>query len=119
MEISGVDTVFVKVIDLDVATDWYSDILGIRPGPRYGDWQVLDVGGPVTFGLHRFDAVPDAVNAVVALKVGDLDEAIRTLSESGVESIDGEVTDTGYKRFATFADPDGNHIQLIETKSPD
>ncbi|HJR90917.1 MAG TPA: VOC family protein [Acidimicrobiia bacterium] len=113
MQISGVDTVFLKVTDLDRALDWYRRVLGVAAGPRFGDWQVLDVGGDVTFALHRFDSAPGGINGVVALRVDDLDAAIDLAVARGAQPVDPDVTDTGAKRFTTFADPDGNHIQLI------
>jgi catechol 2,3-dioxygenase-like lactoylglutathione lyase family enzyme len=115
MQISGVDTVFLKVTDLDRATTWYREILGIKIGPRFGDWQVLEVGGDTTFALHRFDVPSGGINGVVALRVDDLDAAIDLAAACGAQPVDPDVTDTGRKRFTTFADPDGNHIQLIET----
>lgn len=114
MHISGVDTVSLKVTDLDRAVAWYRKAFGIAPGLRLGDWQVLDVGGDVTLALHRFDDHPGAVNAVVALRVDDLDAAIELAVARGVEPVDPDVTDTGPMRFTTFGDPDGNHIQSIE-----
>lgn len=113
MQISGVDTVFLKVTDLDRATAWYREILGIKVGPRFGDWQVLEVGGDMTFALHRFEAPAGGINAVVALRVDDLDAAIDLAAARGAQPVDPDVTDTGNKRFTTFADPDGNQIQLI------
>ena len=114
MQISGVDTVFLKVADLDRAAAWYWNVLGINSGARFGDWQILDTGGDVTFALHRFDVLPDGVNAVVGLRVDDLDAAIDLAVARGAQPIDPDVTDTGYKRFTTFSDPDGNHVQLIQ-----
>lgn len=114
MHVSGVDTVFLKVADLDRAVAWYSSILGIEAGARHGDWQVLAIGGDVTLALHRFDTVPAGVNAVVALRVDDLDAAIDLAVARGVQPVDPQVTVTGPKRFTTFADPDGNHVQLIQ-----
>ena len=113
MHIAGVDTIFLKVTDLERATDWYHRVLGIAPGPRFGDWQVLDVGGEVTFALHRFATPPAGINAVVSLRVDDLDAAIDQAVARGAQPIDPDITDTGAKRFTTFADPDGNHVQLI------
>lgn len=115
MRITGVDTVFVKVTDLDRAVAWYGKALGLAPGPRHGDWQIMSIDGAVNFALHRFDDHPGGVNAVIALGVDDLDAAIDQAVARGVQPVDPDVTDTGPKRFTTFADPDGNHIQLIQT----
>ena len=52
MNIEGVDTVFYWVTDIDRALEFYTGVLGIEPGPRHGDWQGLEIPGPVTFALH-------------------------------------------------------------------
>ena len=114
MQVSHIDTVFLWVGDLDRAVAWYRDRLGIEPGPRYGRWQSMTLGGETVFALHQGPGGHAAVNAVVGFRVDDLDAAIATLAASGIEPVDANVTDTGYKRFTTFSDPDGNHIQLVE-----
>jgi predicted enzyme related to lactoylglutathione lyase len=50
----------------------------------------------------------------VVFRVDDLDAARWTLEERGVvfDAYVGEVE--GYARFATFRDPDGNPVQIIE-----
>ncbi|CAN5798961.1 hypothetical protein BH23ACT5_BH23ACT5_23850 [soil metagenome] len=114
MAVRGVDTVFYKVTDLERSVTWYRDVLGIHPGPRYGDWQILVVGGEVTFALHRFDDPHPGVNAVVALAVEDLNAVIDHAAAVGVQPVDAEVTRTDDMLFVTYGDPDGNHIQLIQ-----
>jgi predicted enzyme related to lactoylglutathione lyase len=51
-------------------------------------------------------------------RVHDLDDAHRALEARGAifDAFVGEVA--GFARFATFRDPDGNPIQLIEYASP-
>jgi predicted enzyme related to lactoylglutathione lyase len=49
----------------------------------------------------------------VFARVTDLDAAIESLGGPRIEPIDS-VTDSGPVRFATFLDPDGNKIQLLE-----
>lgn len=113
MDVSHIDTVFVWVSDLARAAGWYRDHFGIQPGPRFGSWQTMTIGGETVFALHGGRGNHAAVNAVVGFRVDDLDAAISALAADGILPIDPEVTDTGFKRFTTFADPDGNHVQLI------
>jgi predicted enzyme related to lactoylglutathione lyase len=50
-------------------------------------------------------------------EVADVDEARRVLEERGVEF--GHSADIeGYARYATFQDPDGNTVQIIEYSQP-
>lgn len=113
MDIRNVDTVFLWVSDLDRALSWYRDHLDIHPGPRFGRWQSMEIGGETVFALHEGSGDHSSVNAVVGLRVDDLDAAVAELADEGIDPIDAQITDTGHKRFITFADPDGNHIQLV------
>ena len=113
MQLSGIDTVFFWVSDLDRSAAWYVEHLGGVPGPRHGDWQTFDLGGEVTFGLHQ-GASDGQGGATPAFRVDDLDAAIAELTTAGINPVDEATTDTGAARFRTFADPDGNVFQLIE-----
>ncbi len=106
------DTVFFWVSDLDRSVEWYRHVLGIEAGPRFGDWQIMVGEGP-TFALHQGGGPHQAVNAVVAFAVADLDNCLKEVERSGISPL-GAVTDTGVSRFATLADPDGNQVQLIQ-----
>jgi predicted enzyme related to lactoylglutathione lyase len=54
-----------------------------------------------------------AGGATAVFAVADLDTARSELAGRGVEfQHEGDVE--GYARFASFADPDGNPVQLIE-----
>lgn len=108
-----VDTVFVWVNDLDVSLDWYKTV-GFRPGPRYGPWQSMEVGGDVQFALHQGIREPGMATSVPSFRVGDLATELARLADEGIKPTDPEITDTGTGRFTTFTDPDGNEIQLLE-----
>lgn len=114
MKIRRLDTIFFRVVDLDQTTKWYQEVLGIEPGPRFGDWQVMRLGGEVTFALHGWHEAPTGVNCEPSFLVNDLEAAIAELADKGVGSVDEEITDTGAKRFIRYADPEGNLFQLIE-----
>ena len=116
MRITGVDTVFVWVSDLDRSVAWF-ERFGLSPGPRRGSWQPLSLSGETVFAIHEGRGDHSRVNAVVGLRVDDLDSAIVELAAAGIEPLDDMLTDTGPRRFTTFVDPDGNQIQLIELSS--
>ncbi len=108
-----VDSVFVWVNDLETSLNWYETI-GFTAGPRYGPWQSMEVGGEVAFALHEGIREPGMSTSVTAFLVEDLEGSIQRLAEQGIRPSDQEITDTGTARFITFADPDGNEIQLLE-----
>jgi catechol 2,3-dioxygenase-like lactoylglutathione lyase family enzyme len=117
------DHVWFFVSDLDRAIEFYRDRLGLALSMRHGDeWAELDAG-TIRIGLHGIPsgrpqvggtdgAVPHGGTAVFAVE--DLELARAGLEQRGVrfEEHLGEVP--GYARYASFADPDGNSLQLIE-----
>lgn len=106
------DTVFIWVNDLEESLDWYQQV-GFEPGPRYDTWQVMNVEGETRFALHQGIREPGPSTSVASFRVDDLEAEIDRLAELGIEPSD-EITDSGTARFVTFADPDGNEIQLLQ-----
>ncbi len=113
--VTTLDHVYYWVSDMERAVRFYREILGLSLRSQEGDnWAVFDAGGR-RFALHRVveghPTAPGGATAVFA--VDDLDRARTVLSERGVQfGHEGDVE--GYARFASFQDPDGNTVQLIE-----
>jgi catechol 2,3-dioxygenase-like lactoylglutathione lyase family enzyme len=108
------DHVWFFVSDLDRAIAFYRDRLGLPLAMRHGDeWAELEAGS-IRIGLHASHdgSAPHGGTAVFAVE--DLELAKAGLEHRGVrfEEHLGEVP--GYARYASFADPDGNSLQLIE-----
>src|SRR5437762_1161715 len=100
---------------MDRAVAFYRDVLGLPLARRDGDnWAEFEAGG-ARFALHgvveTHPVQPGGATAV--FEVPDVDEARRLLEERGVDF--GHSADIeGYARYATFQDPDGNTVQIIE-----
>jgi catechol 2,3-dioxygenase-like lactoylglutathione lyase family enzyme len=114
--IGPLDHVYYWTADMERAVAFYRDVLGLPLVRRDGDsWALFDAGG-VRFALHGLvEGHPVAPGGATAVfEVPDLDEARLTLEGRGVRFHDhaGEVA--GYARFASFPDPDGNTVQVIE-----
>ena len=109
------DQVWFWVRDMDRAVDFYRDVLGLPLVHRSGnEWSEFD-GGGVRLALHGVgDGEPSPHGGTVVFRVDDLDTAKLALEERGVRFDDyvGEVE--GRARFASFEDPDGNGVQIIE-----
>lgn len=119
MKLETVDHVWFWVRDMDRAVAFYGEALGLPMRMRHGDdWAEFDSGG-ARIGLHGSGVlegdVPHGGTAVFV--VDDLDLAKASLEERGVvfEEHLGEVP--GYARYASFDDPDGNSMQIIEYRA--
>lgn len=113
--IGPLDHVYYWVRDMDVSVAFYRDVVGLSPVRRAGDgWAEFDAG-PVRLALHGGPAQPGGGTAV--FRVEDLDAARHLLEQRGARFDEhvGEVE--GFARFATFRDPDGNALQIIEYRT--
>jgi catechol 2,3-dioxygenase-like lactoylglutathione lyase family enzyme len=114
MSVGPLDHVWFWTSDMDASLHFYETTLGLALVARYGnEWAELDAGS-IRLGLHGAvdGSVPHA--GTVVFRVGDLDAAKARLEGRGVTFEDhlGEVPGVG--RYASFADPDGNSLQLFE-----
>ena len=113
------DLVFYWVSDMDRAVSFYRDVLGLRLARRdENTWVEFDSGGG-RLALHSVaegqPMTPGGATAVFS--VDDLDRAKADLSTRGVRFVhEGEVT--GFARFASFLDTEGNTVQIIEYERP-
>jgi predicted enzyme related to lactoylglutathione lyase len=99
---------------MDDAVAFYRDVLGLALIVRAGDdWAEFDAGG-TTVALHGARGSSQLAGATVVFAVDDLDKAMRGMQERGI-SFEGEVREApGLGRFASFRDPDGNLLQILE-----
>jgi catechol 2,3-dioxygenase-like lactoylglutathione lyase family enzyme len=117
--VTQLDHVYYWVSDMERAVRFYREVLGLSLTNQEGDnWVVFDAGGR-QFSLHRqvegHPTTPGGATAVFSVE--DLDRARSVLSDRGVRfGHEGDVA--GYARFASFEDPDGNTVQLIEYARP-
>lgn len=110
------DHVYYWTADLGRAVAFYRDVLGLRLiRQEDSSWAVFDTGS-VRLALHgAVEGHPVQTGGATAVfEVEDLDRAQASLEARGVTFLEhvGEVE--GYARFASFLDPDGNRIQIIE-----
>jgi len=112
----GLDHVYYWVTDMDRSVRFYRDVLGLALVRRDGDeWAEFDAGG-ARLALHAArhsgqGGGPGGATAV--FRVDDLDAAKAALGVQGVE-FGHEAEVKGFARFASFTDPDGNTLQIIE-----
>jgi catechol 2,3-dioxygenase-like lactoylglutathione lyase family enzyme len=118
--ITGVDFVSVATHDLEAATAFYRDVLGLPLGNhRDGLFAEFDTG---TVTLSVIDAVAfgfefERHRNPIAFQVPDTEAARAALTARGVE-FNGDTMDTGVCHMAFFSDPDGNALMLHHRYAP-
>jgi catechol 2,3-dioxygenase-like lactoylglutathione lyase family enzyme len=112
LALGDLDHVYYWVGDMPSAVAFYSDVVGLRLRRRGDEWSEFEAP-PVMLALHATKE-PAPASGTVVFRVEDLDDARLTLEKRGAvfDEFVGEVAGTA--RFATFRDPDGNPIQIIE-----
>ena len=120
MIVERTDFVSVPVTDLERATAWYRDTLGLEQIGE-GAWPEFQLGENVSLylidptNIGREFSGPN--HGSIALRVPDVEEAKRELEGRGVE-FGGDVFDSGVCHMAFFADPDGNALMLHRRYAP-
>jgi CreA protein len=114
--LESIDHVYYWVSDMDRAVKFYEEVVGLRLVRRAdSNWAEFDAG-PIRLALHgAIEGRPlQPGGATAVFRVDDLDEARSALETRGAEFEEhvGEVE--GFARFASFRDPDGNALQIIE-----
>jgi predicted enzyme related to lactoylglutathione lyase len=118
--VGPLDHVYYWTADMDRAVKFYEDVVGLRLIRRDGsNWAEFDAGA-IRFALHGAveGRPPEPGGATAVFRVDDLDTVRAALEARGASFQDhvGEVQ--GFARFASFEDPDGNPVQIIEYASP-
>jgi predicted enzyme related to lactoylglutathione lyase len=119
MKPKAVDFVSYIATDMDRSEAFYRDVLGLEvttprgePGTRSNGYMEFEAGGTAI----TLTALPQLhPNAVVALAVDDVGEAVEELRGKGVP-IEMEPLETPDCFMAVVADPDGNMILIHQRK---
>lgn len=123
--VTGVDFVSVPTQDLDRAAAFYTDVVGLTPGPRWQRSGTPAMGaefetGTVTVALivtEMFGIEFSPHSVPIALHVDDVAASRAELESRGVAFL-GETIDSGVCHQALFRDPDGNTLDLHHRYAP-
>lgn len=110
----GFDHVYYWTRDMGRAIAFYEGVLGLQLAQRAGEGWAEFRAGPVRLALHATQEDQLHPGGTIVFRVDDLDEATSALRQRGVAFDGHEAEVPGVGRFATFHDPDGNPLQLIE-----
>ena len=115
--IEGVVGVTIWTEDLERLVRFYRDTLGLELHRHHGDFANF-VFGNVRLNLGLHDRVKgqasDPYRVMVSFGVPDIHDEYRRLKEQGVESIRVPEQEGWGGWVATFLDPDGNVLQLLQ-----
>lgn len=104
----------VAVADLDVGLAWYADLFGRAPDMPVNEsesmWRCSD-----SAWLYVLRDAERAGSSIVSICVPDLDATMEELAARGISRTPVEQV-TADARKATYVDPDGNRIALIEVR---
>lgn len=119
MLVQGIDSTLIFVTDVGRSVAWYRDVLGLQVRMAMDGFAVLEAGGHA-IALHAGLDLPEGGAAerppmtMPVLRVADYAAAKATLEERGcVFSFENQ---TPHAIFGSFADPDGNPLQIIERR---
>ena len=108
------DFISVPVTDMERATRFYADTLGL-PQVSEAGFPEFQLGENMSVYLLDMTKIGSSFSsphsAHIALRVPDVHEARAALEADGV-AFDGDVLDTGVCHMAFFRDPDGNALML-------
>jgi catechol 2,3-dioxygenase-like lactoylglutathione lyase family enzyme len=114
------DFVSVPVTDMERATAFYRDTLGLEQVSA-GAFPEFQLGENVSLYLLQLEAIGSQFSAPhsahIALRVPDVAETRADLESRGVE-FEGETLDSGVCHMAFFRDPDGNALMLHRRYAP-
>jgi catechol 2,3-dioxygenase-like lactoylglutathione lyase family enzyme len=114
------DFISVPVTDMERATSFYRDTLGLEQVSTRG-FPEFQLGENVSVYLLNMEQIGSGFSAPhtahVALRVPDVAETRRELEARGV-AFEGETLDTGVCHMAFFRDPDGNALMLHRRYAP-
>jgi len=117
--IKGLRGVSIWSEDVKNLLPFYRDVLGLNVGFESPGFVVLGEPGVPALALGTHSEVhgrnADPARHMVGLATDDVRTDWKRLKASGVEFIE-DPTDYGNMRIATLKDPEGNLVQLLESR---
>ena len=111
--ISGIETVYYRIANMNRAVAFYQDVLGLPLKNRAAnDWAEFDVGNGELALEGELATAPHQGGATVVFKSDDLHALAAKLKDNSVKM--GEVEDLGGSLLLEFYDPDGNRLIAMQ-----
>jgi len=112
----------IAVKDLDVATEFYRNTLGLKPVHHEGDEHVVFQSGHSSLNVYRSNYAGTNKATAVTWTVDNVVDEVKALRKKGVvfEHYDmpgmrreGDVHVADQMKVAWFKDPDGNILNVV------
>src|SRR4051812_38981050 len=121
-KVTGIGGIFFRARDPEKMAAWYREHLGIPVEDGHADFFWHDADRPTAKGRTTWALFPPDTEYfgptrpafMTNYRVADLDRMLAQLRRQGV-TIE-KVEDYDYGRFAWITDPEGNRIELWESK---
>lgn len=123
MQYQGLIWAGLYVEELEGSVSFYKDVLGLPLRRQRNDTAHFDAGNGVLFELMSggkaspSPKTPEQQPFVLGIQVEDLDSAVQELRQKGVNFI-GEAGEYKGTRWAQFSDPEGNRLEIKQTRRP-
>lgn len=122
MSVKSICGVIITTKEMEPLVRFYRDVVGLPlQKEEHGGLDVhygIDLGR-VHFAIHPLsdfgETTPGNAATKIAFEVDSLTAYVRRLNEHGVACVN-EPHDEGFGPVASFKDPDGNLIELVELK---
>ncbi len=106
-----IDTVFLRVRNLEKAIDWYTRELGLTLRWKQPGLACLNLGETPLTLMEVAEGFVPVTEAPFNFYAPDIEAAHRRLKEAGAV-VDDEITDEPGVRWFSFTDPDGNRLEV-------
>lgn len=115
--LQGIDTVMVRVSNIETSKDWYVRKLGLALLFEDANMKliILDTNGPTSLTIWQTDrelSVNRNTASYPIFKTPDADALKRELLNRGIEV--GEIIQDDYVKYFVFNDPDGNILEACQ-----
>lgn len=119
MKVQGIHLVWVVVSDIKTAIEFYTKTIGLTLKEFNDEYGWAELSGPdgCTLGLAQqnpSENMKPGSNAVTTLTVDDLETAKNELIRKKCRLIGETLEVPGHVKMQTFADVDGNMLQLCQ-----
>jgi predicted enzyme related to lactoylglutathione lyase len=112
----NLNSIMIGTSQIEIMTNFYKELLGREADMVDGNWHGWQVGSCfITIGEHSdiHDKAKEPQRVILNLETSEVEDEFKRIKQIDNISIIKEPYDMGGMMIATFADPDGNYLQLM------